>query len=96
MAARKLFKEFHPRRVKAYCPFMIDSFPVPHAAEGVTTATLNACVLLWAVGVVESVTVIEKVDEPVSVGVPERVQFVPDPLNVSHDGNVEPLATVQV
>ena len=41
----------------------------------------------------ESVTVNENGNEPVSVGVPDRV---PDALSFNHDGSVEPELTVQV
>jgi hypothetical protein len=47
------------------------------------------------VGVLESVTVSEKLDVPLAVGFPERVQFVPEPPIDNHAGSDEPVATVQ-
>ncbi len=60
------------------------------------TVRLNAWVLLAAVGLVESVTVSEKVNVPAAVGVPLSDQFVPEPPNANHEGSEDPLATVQV
>jgi hypothetical protein len=38
----------------------------------------------------------EKLEVAVAVGVPERLQFVPEPLIVTQVGKLEPLVTVQV
>jgi hypothetical protein len=46
--------------------------------------------------VVESVTVSEKVEVPAAAGVPEIVQFVPEPPKLNHVGSEEPLVTVQI
>ena len=57
-----------------------------------TTVMENIALAAWAVGEVESVTVIEKFDVPVAVGVPE---MIPLEERVSPAGSV-PAVTAKV
>jgi hypothetical protein len=45
--------------------------------------------------VLASVTTRENEEVAAAVGIPEIVQLVPDPLIDNHEGNAEPVATVQ-
>jgi hypothetical protein len=89
-------EELNPLRIKVYCPESADSFPEPHAALAATMVTLNCPVVRVCGGVLESVTVREKVDVLGAVGVPEIVQLVPEPPMDNHEGNDEPDATLHV
>jgi hypothetical protein len=58
--------------VNTYCPLRIDSFPeLVQAAAAAVIVMLSCRDAVWAVGVLESVTVTVKFDVPVAVGVPE-------------------------
>ena len=82
--------------MKAYWPLRSDSLPESEQAATALMAKLNASFALWWVGKVESVTIKVKLTVPAAVGVPETVQFVPEPFMDNHVGSVEPDATLQV
>ena|SRR5664280_2841302 len=86
----------NPLRLKAYCPLRTDSFPEPQADAEEVMVTLRACVFVWAVGVLESVSSTEKFEVPVAEGVPASVHVVPELVSDIQDGSDEPEATLQI